>query len=224
MPQVLADGFVIYSDKEVKEQKDKRKTLLKKKKNTNSFTYREDVKRTRRYYVHDNGGRPFMVEFNNKSVKIFKRSSQTDYKCSPKNYTELVYEIKKFIGVWRGYDSSWHSRDHPQHGNSILVKISKNEYVFIGSEVYKFVTDDEIIDYISVMGNNDVPYPIAYSKDKVYFMIENSWMLKSDLKTPSTIEGAEDIMSEYYDIQRKEKSKRVKSYHKIEVEMIHERL
>ena len=46
-------------------------------------------------------------------------------------------------------------------GNILLLQCENNEYVFIsGLEIFKFKTDDKIIDYISLMGNNMIPYAI----------------------------------------------------------------
>ena len=46
-------------------------------------------------------------------------------------------------------------------GNSILVHISENKYVYIGSSIYSFESQAKIIRYISPVGNSDVPYPYA---------------------------------------------------------------
>ena len=61
---------------------------------------------------------------------------------------------------------------------SILLKINctihKNYYVFIGDRLYGFSTpDDEPIEtFYSTVGNNDVPYPVALSKNYIYFMLD----------------------------------------------------
>ena len=47
-------------------------------------------------------------------------------------------------------------------GNNLLLKCEDNEYVYIsGLEISKFKTNDKIIDYISLMGNNLIPYVIV---------------------------------------------------------------
>lgn len=48
----------------------------------------------------------------------------------------------------------------------------KNIYIHIGSEIYEFQAPEKIDKYFSLVGNNDVPYPIALSKNYVYFMLE----------------------------------------------------
>ena len=46
-------------------------------------------------------------------------------------------------------------------GNTLLPEGENNENVYkSGLKNFKFKTDDKIIDYISLMGNNMVPYAI----------------------------------------------------------------
>ena len=43
-------------------------------------------------------------------------------------------------------------------GNTFLLEFEDNEYVYIsGLEIFKFKTDDKIIDYKSPIGNNMIP-------------------------------------------------------------------
>ena len=44
-------------------------------------------------------------------------------------------------------------------GNTILVECEDNEFVYISVlETFEFKTDDKLIDYIFLMGNNMIPY------------------------------------------------------------------
>jgi hypothetical protein len=54
------------------------------------------------------------------------------------------------------------------HGNSILIHLKNLEHIYVGSFINKFRAVDEITDYMSPVGNNDVPYPVAYSVENVY--------------------------------------------------------
>ena len=50
-------------------------------------------------------------------------------------------------------------------GNTLLLECEDNEYVYNpGLEISKFKTDDKIIDYISLMGNNMFPYTTILEK------------------------------------------------------------
>ena len=47
-------------------------------------------------------------------------------------------------------------------GNTLLLECEKNEYVYIsGLEIFKFKIDDKIIDCISLIHNNMIPYTFA---------------------------------------------------------------
>ena len=62
-------------------------------------------------------------------------------------------------------------------GNTLLLECEKNENVYIsGLEIFKFKTDDKIIDYISLIGNNMIPYTFAGAKN-----IHNSYHLITNL-------------------------------------------
>lgn len=158
------------------------------KKKTNTYISKNKLtSRNRIYYTHDNGGCPFKVVANNKGIFIYKRGEE-------ERYDELVYSVKKFLGYWRGYDST----RYKQHGNSILIQINKYEYVCVRQVIYKFKTNERILDYITPLGPSDVPYPIAYGENYIYFMLDFKMIHRDDLETPITIENAEKLYGEFY--------------------------
>ena len=65
-------------------------------------------------------------------------------------------------------------------GNTLLLECEDNEYAYIsGSEVFEFETDDKTIDYISLMGNNFVPYAIIIGEKYTYFVAHHYKLLKT---------------------------------------------
>src|SRR5947207_349394 len=120
--------------------------------------------------IHDNGFRPFQVFVRHKNIKIFAMDSQNDEDDSDSDgnysYSIPIKTIKNFIGYWNGFDTS----DNALHGNSLLIHLAENKYMYIGSKIYTFTTQDEIIDYLSPVGNSDVPYPVAYGTKNIYIM------------------------------------------------------
>nr|QDY51676.1 hypothetical protein 1_61 [Mimiviridae sp. ChoanoV1] len=50
-------------------------------------------------------------------------------------------------------------------GNTILLQFKNNDCVFIGSRIFKFKAQSEIIEYVSPIGLNNVPYPYAIDKE-----------------------------------------------------------
>jgi hypothetical protein len=161
------------------------------------------------YFVHDNGGRPFKVEIFHNELKCYEHSPLDNYSEIP-SYDMMKYKINKFEGYWSGFDSS----PYKMHGNSLLIKINKNKYVHIGSKIYQFTTNDKILDYVSPVGNSNVPYPIAYGEDNVYFMLDRKYIKNDDIPLEKNIVNAEDMYSFYYQHQgpvKKEKYHIMKS-------------
>jgi hypothetical protein len=59
-------------------------------------------------------------------------------------------------------------------GNSILLHITGTRYIFIGIYIYEFESPEPIIEYVSPIGNNDVPYPFAKSANETFLMVEDA--------------------------------------------------
>ena len=54
--------------------------------------------------------------------------------------------------------------------NTFLLEWEDNEYVYIfGLEISKFKTNDKFLDYITLMGNNLIPYVISLGEKYTYF-------------------------------------------------------
>jgi hypothetical protein len=168
--------------------------------------------KNRVYFIHDNGGRPFKVIANKSGIHIYTHQD-IDYSKLGENgepelkYDILVKKITKFTGYWYGFDTSQFST---YHGNSILIQITKKQYIEVGYEIYSFETSEEIIDYISPVGNSDVPYPVAYSENYVYFMLDKKYVPKKQLMIQATPINAEDIYSEYYGHINPENNKKMR--------------
>ena len=83
---------------------------------------------------------------------------------------EQILKISDFLGYWPGFD---YCSDN-YIGNSILIQISKQEYIHIGQNMYTYKTDDTIIDYASPIGCNcnNVIHPIAFGTNNIYFMLD----------------------------------------------------
>ena len=63
-------------------------------------------------------------------------------------------------------------------GNSILVQLhdataTNTKYMFIGDCIATFTTRSPIKQFVSMIGNNDVPYPFAIDEDGVYYVMSH---------------------------------------------------
>ncbi|ARF10518.1 hypothetical protein Hokovirus_2_45 [Hokovirus HKV1] len=159
----------------------------------------------KKYLTHDNGGRSFLVYVNNtiKKVHIFKfpedkyylgenifKFPEDKYYLGENKFYAIYSFIKKiaeykvidiFIGKSPLNPMTEFSGGHGKafDGNSILLKINKDKYVYIGESIYEFKTNDNIIKYYSPVGNNDVPYPFAIGEKYVYFMLDQVYLPKN---------------------------------------------
>jgi hypothetical protein len=135
-------------------------------------------KSIQQYLIHDNGGRPFkvIVNFDKKNIKVFKFDKDEVDDNSEEHeiiYDILVYETD-FIDVFIGSSNEFFEVSVKKYqGNSILVQTDGTTYTFIGDMIYSFTSIQQIEEYYSPIGNNDVPYPYAIDINKnIYLMIE----------------------------------------------------
>lgn len=153
------------------------------------------------YAILDNGGVPFNVKIKGALVEIYKNTY--DYgKERLTKYMEfiLTYNTEKvFIGRSIKNEMTEFSGAYgPKYdGNSILLQL-KNQYIYIGTEIYSFVPLAPIKTYVSPVGNNEVPYPYAIDiKNNYYLMNGNVIILNTKL--------TKDPFDYYYDVARKGK-------------------
>ena len=143
------------------------------------------------YFTHENGGRPFLVYLGPNGVSVYKTSDQHyiredehDWENVDNNkwmYIQLISNYKPaitFLGTSSLTEMTEFSGGHGEKfdGNTFLLYIDQNNYVFIGYEIYEFKADDIISEYYSPVGNNDVPYPVAIGEENVYFMLDRQYI------------------------------------------------
>ncbi|HNO22613.1 MAG TPA: hypothetical protein PKK94_06520 [Leptospiraceae bacterium] len=180
------------------------------------------------YFMHDNGGRPFVVYLSKEKISVYRevqnkfyvREKDRVWDSDRKNawfYIEHVVTKKNFEKVWVGKSISndmtkWVKTDTKEFlGNSILVKLNASRYLFIGESVFEFTPNEEIQTFYSPVGNNDVPYPYAIGEEYVYFMIERKRLPISEFKE-FTEYVKKNAYNEFYENDLEEK---VSSFPKI---------
>jgi hypothetical protein len=110
------------------------------------------------YKILDNGGTPFVVEITSTTVCVKDKHKKEIFETPYKHV---------FLGEkGRLKDAIYHK------GSSILVQQSPMNYVYIGSEIYSFHTNEPIIAYESPVGSSSVPYPYAVGDKYTYFMLD----------------------------------------------------
>jgi hypothetical protein len=127
--------------------------------------------KSKRYEIHDNGGRPFVVDVGTSKLSIYKRDYDAP-ETEPKHVKD--YTFKK---VWIGDDTLRFGRKlgwtPAMKGNTILAQLSGGKMLYIGSQIYEFsmMPGDEAVQYSSYIGNSDVPCPWLVGKTHTYLML-----------------------------------------------------
>ncbi|KAG2453064.1 hypothetical protein HYH02_002397 [Chlamydomonas schloesseri] len=164
----------------------------------------EDADRT--VVVIDNGGKPFTVRISaSRGVATMCVTDKSPEEMLDVRMSGTPFKSYRFEKLWIGLDprerkeealrkeEEWQvadkaarregrpvpERDVWYHGgSSVLIGLGSQQYVFVGGmEVYSFsIPGDEIVDFVSTMGNNAVPYPYAVGKENCYLMIEDTYM------------------------------------------------
>jgi hypothetical protein len=129
------------------------------------------------YLIHDNGGRPFKVVINQNCVQVHKQihdgySLDYHYEIKP-SYAFVVNQV--FVGKCP-------SRNPEFDGNTILLHMKDNEYIWIGNRgIVSFLFLSKVVKYVSEVGNSNVPYPFAIDEnDNIYLLLDNVIIKKKD--------------------------------------------
>jgi hypothetical protein len=130
------------------------------------------------YETHDNGSRPFRIYIDGSTVSIYKDDS----------LVKTITVKKVYLGKGKG----------SAIGNSILLHLSGNKYVFVGHEVYEFQMEDMVDSYYSLIGNSDVPYPVLLGSDYVYFMLDHCYVPRTAFSPSMSKADWEDAYSRFY--------------------------
>lgn len=157
----------------------------------------------KKYQIHDNFARPFEVSVDGNTVSIVK--GKYDETKDEYDYNKEV-KVYKIDNIWIGKSSGPPHADHSKAqaklfvGNSILLQIAKKRYVYIGDSIYEFDMEDEVEKYFSLIGRNDVPYPILRGSKNVYFMLDRKYVPRDEFPDLYTDKEWENAYSTFYGV------------------------
>jgi hypothetical protein len=184
------------------------------------------------YFILDNGGHPFCVFVNSKYVDVFRIPKNMvidddDYdKINKYHYSEKIASFNPkttFIGKSPKNKMTRFSHGYGNRfdGNSILLELSTNNYVFIGWEIYSFKSLSKIIKFVSPIGGSSVVYPYGIDKNNNFYLLTADVILQ-DFKFSKNYDEPYGF---YYDnFESKKKTTGLKNPLKIKKKMIQKRL
>ena len=99
-------------------------------------------------------------------------------------YIQLLVKVipeKIFIGTCPKNLKNWNCNG--QDGSTILLKINKLNYIYIGPDVFTFTAKSEIIDFISLVPNKSAhPSPYAVDVDNNFYLMEYGFYSNKNTK------------------------------------------
>ena len=105
-------------------------------------------------------------------------------------------------------------------GNTLLLECDNNEYVYIGGlEIIKFQSEDKIIDYVSLIGYNMIPFVIAVGERYTYFLYNRYRFIENDKIEESTLLNTTNFSLDPFDYHVQKCGGN--SFKKIEFSLIH---
>ena len=84
-------------------------------------------------------------------------------------------------------------------GNTIILQYEDSKYIYIsGLEILEFRTDDKILEYLSLMGNNMIPYTSAVGEKYTFFISTHYKFIENDkIQEGMLINSSNDSLDPY---------------------------
>jgi len=127
-------------------------------------------KKGNRYEVHNNGARPYTVEDfpSKKHVVIYKNEYDDNDVKSQKEVAAF-----KYVNLWTSSPKS-NQFGEWEKGNTVLIQKDNSTFMVVWYDLIDFRLEpgDSVEEYMSYIGNNDVPYAWIIGKSRVYLLNE----------------------------------------------------
>lgn len=120
----------------------------------------DEIRDKYEFVTHDNGYFPFGVNITGGKASIY--DTITDKLLYTFGITRFWYG--------RGHGDNERLNDPFSMGNSVLLELANyaNKYVYICESILEFTTPEPIVDFYATLGNSDVVYAYARSRNYTY--------------------------------------------------------
>ena len=106
-----------------------------------------------------------------KKAQIYKLPYRNNHHQEIEIVTKFDYQhLFKPFGLHKITHASIETNEY------FLFKIEDKKYLYVGERVFTFNTEDDIDEYFSECGNNDVKHPFALSKGNIYYMLYQKYI------------------------------------------------
>ena len=119
-----------------------------------------------------------------KKAQIYKMT----YRDSPHQEIEIVTKFD-YLHLFEPNELDEKTHAMIQTNKTFLFKIGGKKYFYVGERIFSFQTNDEITEYFSEDGYNDVKYPFALSNENIYYLLYQKYIPVEEYQ--NTIEQSE---------------------------------
>ena len=87
--------------------------------------------------------------------------------------------------------------DENNKDGNFLFELEDKKYIHVGEKLFSFDTNDEIVEYFSEHGYNDVKFPFAHGKENIYFMLHQKYISLQEYENST-------VKNEYQNLSKKD--------------------
>ena len=120
------------------------------------------------------------ARFNTYMVLLFTDSKgaqiyKMPYRDSPHQEIEILLSFD-YQHLFRPNEHTEDYRIRKPNNANFLFKIEDKKYIHVGEKFFSFETDEQISEYCSEHGYNDIKYPFARGNENIYFMLHQKFI------------------------------------------------
>lgn len=143
------------------------------------------------YIPSYNGERSYKVIIDGNVVYINRLYTDDNEKITGEEPLLKVHAKRVFVGTSAIEKNIYVDYTGLRYdGNTILLQLNNNKYIYVCSTIYSFTSKNTIIEYVSPISNNEVPCPYAMDVDGRMYLVENRKILLN--------ENVSDIIKSHY--------------------------
>jgi hypothetical protein len=125
-------------------------------------------------FTQYNYEKAFRVEVSGKRISVYKHTWEglaIEELYKKPSIFDPVFTIKDHMCIYCGYDE--HKPLDPFYlGNSLIIRLDKNKYIFVGEFIYAFQMDDVITYFASPMIKEQA-FPYFLTNTHCYLLLDN---------------------------------------------------
>ena len=126
------------------------------------------------YYTYYDGGKPYCIGLEKDTINIYKEIGKYSNKYEKEPFLTFKNVEKTFVGKSPKNSLTSYSGAYGKKydGNSILINLKDNTYLYIGLSIFKFRASSKIKKFVSPVST--IPYSYAIDEENKYYLMNEN--------------------------------------------------